>query len=155
MAAAALTAIEHSAETLRRRKVLSRTWAVVVVLWSFIRTAIVWALVGQYGLNPWIYLGIDLVSAGIDAYSTPRMVLAFIDNQHKLAAKWLGISAVAFVIPDMYIFLGTRVLPKKIIVVVCVIILATTTVAVVGVARKIREGRKLRREAAAEALFGT
>ena len=151
----AVTAIQHSAETLRRRKVLSRTWAVVVVVWSLIRTAIVWALLGEYGINPWIYLGIDLVSAAIDAYSTPRMVLAFIDDHHRQAAKWLGVSAVAFVIPDLYIFLGTRVLPRKIIVVVCAIILTTTTVAVIGIVRKIREGRRLRRQAAAEALFGT
>lgn len=150
----AVTAVQHSAATLRRRKTLSRTWAVVVVVWSLIRTAIVWALLGEYGINPWIYLSIDLVSAGIDAYSTPRMVLAFIDDEHRQAAKWLGVSAVAFVIPDMYIFLGTRVLPKKIIFVVCAIILTTTTVAVIGVVRKIRTGRKLRQAAAAETLSG-
>ena len=53
----------HDPATLARRKLLSRTWAGVVVGWSLIRTLIVWAAVGDYGLNPWIYLAIDLASA--------------------------------------------------------------------------------------------
>src|SRR3954463_10411670 len=85
--------VQHSAATLRRRKVLSRTWAIVVVTWSLLRTLIVWAALGEYGINPWIYLSIDLACAVVDAYTTPRMVLAFIDNQYKTAAKWLLISA--------------------------------------------------------------
>ena len=69
----------HSAETLQRRKHLSRTWAGIVVVWALIRTLIVWAAVGEYGLNPWIYLALDLGAAIVDAFTTPRMVLSFID----------------------------------------------------------------------------
>src|SRR3954468_24584352 len=108
-------AAQHSAETLRRRKVLSRTWAAIVVVWSLVRTLIVWAALGDYGINPWAYLGIDLVSALVDAFTTPRMVLAFLDDRHKRAGKWLLASALAFVVPDLYIFLGTRTLPRRVI----------------------------------------
>ena len=132
---------------LAKRKVIVRTWAGIVIGWAVIRTVIVWAAVGDYGLNPWIYLGIDLVSACIDAITTPRMVLAFIDDQYLAAVKWAFISLVAFIIPDLYIFLGTRELPTRIIVIVAIIISLTLTVGVVSVVRKVRAGRAAKRAA--------
>ena len=100
--------LQHDAETLQRRKRLSRAWAGVVVVWSLVRTAIVWAAVGDYGLNPWIYFALDLGAAIVDAFTTPRMVLNFIDDHYRLAVKWALISLGVFIIPDLYIFLGTR-----------------------------------------------
>lgn len=134
----------HDAETLQRRKRLSRTWAGIVVVWSLIRTGIVWAAVGDYGLNPWIYLSLDLSSAIVDAFTTPRMVLSFIDDRFKQAVKWAVISLVVFVIPDIYIFVGTRKLPHHLIVIVCSIITLTLAVGVWGVVRRIRKGRAAR-----------
>ena len=84
----------HDPETLQRRRRLSRTWAIIVVAWSIIRTVIVWAAVGDYGLNPWIYLSLDLGAAIIDALSTPRMVLSFIDDHMRKAVEWALISLV-------------------------------------------------------------
>jgi hypothetical protein len=134
----------HDPATLARRRLLSRTWAGVVVGWSIIRTLIVWAAVGDYGLNPWIYLAIDLASACIDAITTPRMVLSFIDDHHRRAMKWAVISLVAFIVPDAYIFWGTRTLPTKLIVLIIAVIGATLSVGVIAVMRKIRAGRAAR-----------
>ncbi len=136
--------VHHDAATLRRRRILSRSWGAFVVAWSFIRALIVWAALGDYGINPWIYLSIDLASSIVDAFTTPRMVLRFIDDQYKSAAKWGLISLVVFIIPDLYIFLGTKTLPKRVIVVICLIILLTFSIAVVATIRKVREGRRLR-----------
>jgi len=72
------------------------------------------------------------------------MVLSFIDDHMRQAIKWALISLVVFIIPDLYIFLGTRTLPTRIIVVICAIIGLTLTVGVVGVRRKIKKGRALR-----------
>ena len=137
--------LHHDAETLLRRKRLSRTWAGIVVVWSIIRTVIVWAAVGDYGLNPWIYLSLDLGAAIVDAFSTPRMVLSFIDDHYKKAVKWAVISLGVFIVPDIYIFFGTRKLPKTVIVVLCLIIGATLTIGVFSVVRKIKKGRAERR----------
>jgi hypothetical protein len=134
--------IQHSAETLRKRRMLSRMWAGMVITWSVIRTLIVWAALGDYGLNPWVYLGIDLVSAAIDAYTTPRMVLRFIDDHFKSAINWGLVSLVAFIIPDIYIFVGTRTLPKKVIAVLVLVIATMLTIAVYSVVRKVRKGRQ-------------
>ena len=113
------TVIPHSAETLRKRQVLSRVWASIVIVWAVIRTIIIWAALGDYGFNPWIYLSIDLMCATIDAITTPRMVLYFIDDRYKMATKWALVSLVAFVVPDIYIFVGTRTLPTRVIVILC------------------------------------
>lgn len=131
----------HDAATLRRRKHLSRTWAAIVVGWSLIRTVIVWAAVGDYGLNPWVYLVLDLSAATVDAFTTPRMVLSFIDDHFKQAVKWGVISLVVFLIPDVYIFVGTRKLPSHLIIIVCGIVALTLAAAVWGVIRRIRQGR--------------
>lgn len=135
----------HSKETLQRRRRLSNTWAGFVVGWSFIRTLLVWAAVGDYGLNPWIYLVIDLCSAIVDAITTPRMVLNFIDERYRVAAGWGLIALVAFIVPDLYIFLGTRTLPTKLIVLICVIIGSTLLIGVYGITRKVRKGRAERK----------
>jgi hypothetical protein len=139
-----LALTHHDPATLARRRLLSRTWAGVVVVWSIIRTLIVWAAVGDYGLNPWIYLAIDLASACIDAITTPRMVLSFIDDHHRKAVRWAAISLAAFIVPDAYIFWGTRTLPTKLIVLIMTVIGATLTVGVITVVRKIRSGRAAR-----------
>jgi uncharacterized membrane protein len=115
----------------------------------------VWAALGEYGINPWIYLSIDLASALVDAYTTPRMVLAFIDDQYRQAGKWLLISAAAFVVPDLYIFLGTRHLPKRVILVIVVIISVTAVVATVSVVRKVRAGRRERERLTNDVLQGS
>ncbi len=139
----------HSKETLQRRRRLSNTWAGFVVTWSFIRTFLVWAAVGDYGLNPWVYLAIDLSCSLVDAFTTPKMVLNFIDQRYRAAVGWGVIALVVFIIPDLYIFLGTRTLPTKLIVLICTIVGSTLIIGIIGVARKVRNGKLERRAAAA------
>ena len=144
--------IQHTAETLRKRQLLSRVWAGVVIAWSVIRTIIIWAALGDYGFNPWIYLGLDLVCSTIDALTTPRMVLRFIDDRYKSAIKWGVVSLVAYVVPDIYIFADTRTLPKKVIVILCAVILTMFGLAVMTIVRKVRKGREARAKAQASAV---
>ena len=146
--------IQHSAETMRKRQMLSRAWAAVVIAWAVIRTIVIWAALGDYGFNPWIYLAIDLVCATTDAITTPRMVLYFIDDNYRFAIRWGIISLVAFVIPDIYIFVGTRTLPTRVIVVLCGVIVAMTSLAVISIVRKIRKGRAERAILEAAVLHG-
>ena len=136
--------IQHTAETLRKRQLLTRAWAIFVIVWSVVRTIIIWAALGDYGFNPWIYLGIDLVCSTLDAITTPKMVLRFIDDRYRSAIKWGMVSLVAYVIPDIYIFAGTRTLPKKVIVILCLVIVAMFSLATVTVVRKVRIGRAAR-----------
>lgn len=136
--------VEHSAATLRRRRTLSLTWAGLAISWAFVRALVAWAVLGSYGLNPWIYLMIDLASACVDAYTTPRMVISFVDRQYKKALTWALCSLVAFIVPDLYLFLGTGHLPKKVVSIMIGIICLTFTLAVVSVIRKVAKARSER-----------
>ena len=136
--------LHHSKAVIKRRRRLSYTWAGMVLAWSFVRTLLVWAAVGNYGLNPWVYLAIDLCSAVTDAITTPRMVLSFIDERYRQAVGWGLIAVVAFMIPDVYIFLGTRHLPTSLIIIICSVIGVTLIIAVASVLRKVHKGRSER-----------
>lgn len=136
--------VQHSAEKLRKRRRLTRVWAAAVIAWSVVRTIIIWAALGSYGFNPWVYLSIDLVCSTIDAITTPRMVLRFIDDHHKLAIRWGTVSLIAYVIPDVYIFVGTRTLPAQVAVILGTVIAAMLSLAVFSVVRKVRVGRTAR-----------
>ena len=135
---------QHSAETLRKRMLLTRAWAAVVILWSVVRTIIIWAALGSYGFNPWIYLCIDLVCSAIDAYTTPKMVLRFIDDRYRSAVKWGVPTLVGYIVPDIYIFEGTRTLPLKVVVVLCTVIVTMLALAVTAIVRKVQIGRAAR-----------
>jgi hypothetical protein len=134
--------VEIDEETQRKRDAVSRAWAIAVMCWALIRTLIVWAALGGYGLNPWIYLVIDLSSAAIDAVTTPKMVLEFIDGHYRPALFWAVVSLAAFLAPDVYIFLGTRTLPVSLVIIVASIIGVTLGAAVFSVLRKVRAGRR-------------
>lgn len=136
--------IEPSAAQLRKRLLLSRLWAAMVLAWSVVRTIVIWAALGNYGFNPWIYLSIDLACSSIDAYTTPKMVLHFIDDHYRPAVRWGVWSLLAYLVPDIYIFEGTRTLPTRVIVILCAVIALMLTLAVVAVVHKVRVGRAIR-----------
>ena len=52
--------------------------------------------------------------------------------------------------PDIYIFAGTRTLPRKLIVIIVAVISVTLLAAVVAVLRKVRKGRELQRSLQAD-----
>ena len=134
-------ALPLTSEQLRRRRRLSMTWAIVVVLWSLVRAVVVWAALSEYGVNPWAYRAIDLASAAVDGFTTPRFVLALIDTKYHDAAKWGSLTLLAFVVPDIYIFKTTHELPRMVVVVICIVIAVSLTVAVLGIVAKVRAGR--------------
>ena len=140
--------IEHSAETMRKRLLLTRLWKSIVIGWAVVRTVIIWAALGKYGFNPWIYLGVDMACSIVYAVTTPRMVLDFIDGRYRSAVKWTLFALVAFIVPDIYIFIDTRTLPTRVVVILCAFIAAFVCLAVIGIVRKVRKGR------AALALIG-
>lgn len=128
----------------RRRRRLSRAWALLVIGWAFGRTLVVWAAVGDYGLNPFWYLAIDLVCACIDAVTTPRTALALIDMRYREAGVWGTASIVAFLVPDIYISVVTDELPSSIIAIIVGVVVFTLTFTVFGMIKKVRAGRAAR-----------
>lgn len=135
---------ELTPEQHRRRRKLSRAWAFLVIGWAFGRTLVVWAAVGDYGLNPFWYLTIDLVCASVDAFTTPKTALALVDTRYSDAALWGTASIVAFLLPDLYIFLATDELPNSIIAIIVGVVVATLGFTVFGMVKKVHAGRVAR-----------
>jgi len=143
----------HDPVVHRRRHRLGRAFAVVVIVWSLIRTWIVWAMVGRYGLDPYLYFALDLSSATVAAFATPRMVFHFVDDRLRRALSWGIFNLVAFVVPDAYLFVGTHRLPWPLVMMVCTMVSATFAATAVGVRRRVRMVRA--EQAAALAVVGT
>lgn len=116
----------------------------LVIGWAFGRTLVVWAAVGDYGLNPLWYLLIDLSCACVDAVTTPRTALALIDMRYREAGAWGAASIVAFLLPDLYIFLVTDHLPNSIIAIIVGVVVFTLAFTVFGMVKKVRSGRAAR-----------
>jgi hypothetical protein len=134
-------AVVRSEQVLHRRRVLARVWAVATVLWSCIRTLLAWVLLGEYGLNPWVYLCVDLGSSLVLGRSTPIMVVSFIDRERQRALRWALVTGVAYVVPDIFLFTSTRRVPPVTLTVLITLMATSVTVTVVTVVRRVRSAR--------------
>ena len=134
-------AVVRSEQVLHRRRVLARAWAVATVLWSCVRTVLAWVLLGDYGLDPWVYLCVDLGSSLVLGRSTPIMVVSLIDRERQRALRWAVVTGVAYVVPDIFLFTSTRRVPTVTLAVLVTLMVTSVTVTVVTVVRRVRSAR--------------
>lgn len=126
---------------LRRRRILARVWAVATICWSFVRTLLAWVLLGDYGLDPLTYLCVDLSSSFVLGRSTPIMVVSFVDGERRRAVKWAVVTAVAYSVPDAFLFLSTHRIPTVTLVVIVTVMTVSVTSTVVTIVHRIRAAR--------------
>ncbi|MFM8311074.1 MAG: hypothetical protein ACKOAZ_04165 [Ilumatobacteraceae bacterium] len=126
---------------LRRRRLLARGWAIAAVAWSLVRTLMAWVLLGDYGLNPWAYLCVDLSTSVVLGQSMPRMVVGFADGRRRHALRWGAVTSIAYAIPDVYLFTSTERIPPVTVGVLVAVIVVGIGVTGATVARRIRSAR--------------
>lgn len=126
---------------LRRRRLLARVWAVAAIGWSLVRTALAWVLLGDYGLNPWAYLCVDLSTSVVLGQSMPRAIVRFVDGHRKSAIRWGIATAVAYSVPDAYLFASTERVPPLTVAVIATVIVAGLVTTSLTVVRRIRAAR--------------
>ncbi|MGA0894761.1 MAG: hypothetical protein ACO3S5_09045 [Ilumatobacteraceae bacterium] len=132
---------ELAPHVLRRRRVLSRGWAIAAIAWSLVRTVLAWVLLGDYGLNPWAYLCVDLSTSIVLGQSMPRMVVGFVDGRRRTAMRWGVLTAIAYAIPDVYLFTSTERIPPVTVGVLVFVIATGLTTTGISVGRRIRSAR--------------
>ena len=94
------------------KKLIERWWIAIVLVWGVIRAFLVDKTFAKYGVNPWVYLAIDMLIAVPYAISTSKFVFALIEKHFKNSMKW-GASAILFhYIPDSYILATARSVPR-------------------------------------------
>ncbi|MEI7943769.1 MAG: hypothetical protein WCI25_03030 [Actinomycetes bacterium] len=125
-----------------KRRLLERLWVMVVILYGAGRAFVVWKALGKYGVNPWLYLALDITSSWPYGVATARLVTSVIDREFPRARTWGVIAAIAFLLPDLYILVSARHVPTEVYVIFISIISLLALLAIISLFSKIRNGRK-------------
>ena len=119
-------------------------WVVGVSAFAIARALIAWPTLGRFGVNPWIFLALDVGTAPPYAYGQVKLVKSILNRAHARTQLWAVVVLVSFVAPYIYVFVaGSGELPA--IGYAIVIILA----GVFGAASVARFRKTLRSERAA------
>ena len=119
-----------------------RTWFFLVLAWALIRTIAVKDFFSAYGIHPWIYLLIDLLSSIPYAHYSANLVISYLDKKWDNARKNFLLTAIFFYVPDIYIFTAANKIPKPLLIGFIVSVLVFSTIAIVGIVRRIKDGRQ-------------
>lgn len=139
-----MTAERHSTwDDLRSLGVLGRAWAVGIVLFSAARALIAWPTFGRYGVDPWFFLALDLITAipyGVGQAITVK-ILRTPDRPPRQAIPWAVVVALAFLAPYAYIFGASGSMPALAYWGVLLWMLVFGVLAVLRIRRQIRAPR--------------
>ena len=110
-----------------------RAWIVGVFAFSVARALVAWPTLSQYGVNPWVFLAIDVVTAFPYALGQVKVVNGFRYRKYGAVQLWALVVAATFLAPYIYIVLaGKERIPT---VVYAVIALLATIFGVASVLR--------------------
>lgn len=125
----------------KRRRMVEVLWVAAAVAYGLGRAIVVWKTLGDYGVNPWVYGVLDVVSAVPYAIGTARVVTGVIDRDWARVRLWGTIAAVAFLVPDLYIVIVGKSMPWVVYVVLGVWFVGAVYFAVRSVTKKVRANR--------------
>jgi hypothetical protein len=98
---------------IRSLGVLGRAWAIGIIAFSIARALIAWPALGRYGVNPWVFLAIDFLTAppyGIGQAITVKILRDGKRNPRE-SVPWALVVAAAFFAPYVYIFVASGNMP--------------------------------------------
>lgn len=113
-----------------RRGRLTLLWLVAVVGWSLVRSAAVRQWLSEYGVDPVVYLMVDLSSSIPYALCSASLLGALYDGRRRAAIGWAAPTVLAFVAPDLYLLSSGRSLPWPSYLVVLTVAAISATLAV-------------------------
>jgi len=125
-----------------RRRNAERIWVVATVAWGLLRVLVVWHYLAHYGVNPWVYLFIEVATSAPYGVATARLVTSLIDKQMRSAYRWAMASAALFVAPDLYLVASGRSMPVYVYVTIGMLVVGLGAASVVSVVSKVRDGRR-------------
>ena len=124
-----------------RRRMVEVLWVVAALAYGLGRAIVVWKTLGDYGVNPWIYGVLDVISTVPYAIGTARVVTGVIDRDWARVRLWGTIAAVAFLVPDLYIVIVGESMPLVVYVVLGVWFIGAVYFAVRSITKKVRANR--------------
>ena len=119
-----------------------RTWIFLVLTWAIIRTIVVKDFFSEYGIHPWIYLSIDLLSSIPYAHYSANLVISYLDKNWITTRKNYFLTAIFFYIPDIYICTAANRIPRELLIGFLISVLIFSAIASYGIFKKIKDGRQ-------------
>jgi hypothetical protein len=119
---------------------LGKTWIVGVFGFSVFRALLVWPTLGDKGVNPWLFLIIDVVTAWPYAYGQVRVINEARARDWSGVRIWAAIVMLAFLAPYAYIAgAGSGEMPLIAWIVIGALMAVFGTASVVRILRQIRQ----------------
>ena len=126
----------------KRQTFWERVWASTIILYTFAATFVVWKALHKYGVNPYIFFVVDLVTSWFYGIASARLVVAVIHKRWSETQKWGWLSALNFMLPQIYILVSARHVPRDVYIIIYSVIGVMVAFAIVGVATQLRAARK-------------
>jgi uncharacterized membrane protein YhaH (DUF805 family) len=126
----------------KRQTFWERLWASTIILYTFVATFIVWKALHKYGVNPYIFFLIDLITSWFYGLASARLVVAVIHKRWSETQKWGWLSALNFALPQIYILVSANRVPRDVYLIIYSVIGVMIAFAVVGIASQIRVARR-------------
>lgn len=118
---------------------VGRAWIVGVFGYSVLRALIVWPTLGDYGINPWAFLVIDVGTAWPYAYGQVRVVNEARMRNWGGTQLWAAIAMLSFIAPYAYIAgAGSGEMPLIAWIVIGLLMLFFGVASLVRVVKQIR-----------------
>ena len=129
---------------------MKRAWVATIVGYSVLRAVLAWGFLGEHGVNPWIFLAIDVLTAVPYATSTGNIPGNIVRGERRALAWNVVIAIVMFLAPYVYLWYASDTAPTDLRTGMAVLVLVLAAAAAIGVFRRIRNERKAELEAAPE-----
>ena len=106
----------HKLGDLLERRSVQYTWFGLVLGWGVLRALAIWALFKKYGVNPWVYLVIDLAASIPYAKYSARLAIDFLRNNSARLWRSIAMTAITFYLPDLYILFFAKNIPSDLLI---------------------------------------
>jgi uncharacterized membrane protein YhaH (DUF805 family) len=126
----------------KRQTFWERLWASTIVLYTFGATFVVWKALHKYGVNPYIFFVVDLITSWFYGLASARLVVALLKKRWSETQKWGWLSALNFMLPQVYILISARHVPRDVYIIIFSVIGVMIAFAFVGVVSQVRAARK-------------
>lgn len=121
---------------------IKRAWISAVLIYAVARTLVIWKVFAKYGVNPYAYLVVDIISAYFYAIFSTKLIVEVHRTHYKETIKYLSLTALFNFIPDIFILATASEVPRVIITSFIQIILILAVVAGFSLYREYRKRYK-------------
>lgn len=125
-----------------RRIVIERAWIGVSILYGLFRAYLVWAFLGEYQVNAFVFLAIELTSSALYGLWSGRLVGALIDGDRRAGWRVAPRAFVSYLAPDAYILASAGRLPGPVLEIIIGIVLVTASLTTLGLWLRVRNARR-------------